>query len=73
MKLNDDVELEQVAAETHGHAGANITGLCSEAALQLIREKMDLFDQVFSLAITSFVLSWDTRKIRLLWGFFKYY
>jgi len=44
MKLNDDVELEQVAAETHGHVGADIAALCSEAALQQIREKMDLID-----------------------------
>lgn len=44
MKLADDVELEQVAAETHGHVGADIAALCSEAALQQIREKMDLID-----------------------------
>jgi len=44
MKLNDDVELEQVAAEAHGHVGADIAALCSEAALQQIREKMDLID-----------------------------
>merc|ERR1711928_147841 len=44
MKLSDDVELEQVAAETHGHVGADIAALCSEAALQQIREKMDLID-----------------------------
>lgn len=44
MKLNDDVDLEQVAAETHGHVGADIAALCSEAALQQIREKMDLID-----------------------------
>merc|ERR1712227_536375 len=35
MKLADDLDLEQVAAETHGHV---------EAALQQIREKMDLID-----------------------------
>merc|ERR1712179_190052 len=44
MKLSDDVELEQVAAETHGHVGADLAALCSEAALQQIREKMDLID-----------------------------
>lgn len=44
MKLADDVDLEQVAAETHGHVGADIAALCSEAALQQIREKMDLID-----------------------------
>ena len=36
--------LSQVAAETHGHVGADLAALCSEAALQQIREKMDLID-----------------------------
>lgn len=44
MKLCDDVDLEQVASETHGHVGADLAALCSEAALQQIREKMDLID-----------------------------
>merc|ERR1712107_795312 len=44
MKLHDDLYLEQVAAETHGHVGADLAALCSEAALQQIREKMDLID-----------------------------
>merc|ERR1711981_956316 len=44
MKLGDDVDLEQVAAETRGHVGADLAALCSEAALQQIREKMDLID-----------------------------
>lgn len=44
MKLSDDVDLEQIAAETHGHVGADLASLCSEAALQQIREKMDVID-----------------------------
>ena len=44
MRLADDLDLEQVAAETHGHVGADLAALCSEAALQQIREKMDLID-----------------------------
>jgi len=44
MKLADDVDLEQVANETHGHVGADLAALCSEAALQQIRNKMDLID-----------------------------
>ncbi|KAJ1568264.1 AAA ATPase cdc48 [Cladochytrium tenue] len=44
MKLADDVDLEQIAAETHGHVGADLASLCSEAAMQQIREKMDLID-----------------------------
>ena len=34
----------QVAAESHGHVGADLAALCSEAALQQIRGKMDLID-----------------------------
>lgn len=39
MKLADDVDLEALAAETHGYVGADIASLCSEAAMQQIREK----------------------------------
>eukprot|EP00960_Hanusia_phi_P059808 764295-Hanusia_phi.AAC.7 len=44
MKLSDDVNLEQVARETHGYVGADLAALCTEAALQCIREKMDVID-----------------------------
>jgi transitional endoplasmic reticulum ATPase len=44
MKLADDVDLEQIAADTHGYVGADIASLCSEGAMQQIREKMDLID-----------------------------
>eukprot|EP00041_Stephanoeca_diplocostata_P025121 m.651342 g.651342 ORF g.651342 m.651342 type:complete len:827 (+) comp22674_c0_seq1:174-2654(+) len=48
MKLCTDgegkVDLEQIAAETHGYVGSDLAALCSEAALQQIRERMDLID-----------------------------
>jgi len=44
MKLNADVKLEDIAANTHGFVGADLAQLCTEAALQCIREKMDLID-----------------------------
>ncbi|CAF1404871.1 unnamed protein product, partial [Adineta steineri] len=44
MKLDDKVDLEQIGNETHGYVGADIASLCSEAALQQIREKMDVID-----------------------------
>ncbi|CAB1332391.1 unnamed protein product, partial [Coregonus sp. 'balchen'] len=44
MKLSDNVDLEQVANQTHGHVGADLAALCSEAALQAIRKKMDLIN-----------------------------
>merc|ERR1719478_276578 len=44
MKLAEDVDPEAVAKETHGFVGADIAALCTEAAMQCIREKMDLID-----------------------------
>lgn len=38
------VDLEAIAAETHGYVGSDLAALCSEAALQQIRERMDLID-----------------------------
>lgn len=34
----------RVANECHGYVGADLASLCSEAALQQIREKMELID-----------------------------
>uniref|UniRef100_A0A7S2RIJ4 Cell division cycle protein 48 n=1 Tax=Mucochytrium quahogii TaxID=96639 RepID=A0A7S2RIJ4_9STRA len=44
MKLDDSVDPELIAKETHGFVGADIAALCTEAAMQCIREKMDLID-----------------------------
>lgn len=44
MKLAEDVDLPAVAKDTHGFVGADLAQLCSEAALQCIREKMHLID-----------------------------
>ncbi|XP_047084260.1 cell division control protein 48 homolog D-like [Lolium rigidum] len=44
MKLSEDVNLEVVAKDTHGYVGADLAALCTEAALQCIREKMDVID-----------------------------
>jgi len=44
MKLDDDVDPEAIARDTHGFVGADIAALCTEAAMQCIREKMDLID-----------------------------
>ena len=37
MKLADDVDLEQVAGESHGFVGSDLASICSEAALQQVR------------------------------------
>eukprot|EP01125_Pyxidicula_operculata_P005660 TRINITY_DN1984_c0_g1_i1.p1 TRINITY_DN1984_c0_g1~~TRINITY_DN1984_c0_g1_i1.p1 ORF type:complete len:808 (-),score=274.38 TRINITY_DN1984_c0_g1_i1:119-2542(-) len=44
MKLDENVDLETIAGETHGHVGADLAALCTEAALQCIREKMEFID-----------------------------
>lgn len=44
MKLDKDVNLEQIAKDTHGYVGADLAQLCMESAFQAIREKMHLID-----------------------------
>ncbi|KAM1374743.1 hypothetical protein ACFX2I_025264 [Malus domestica] len=44
MKLTEDVDLKKIAKDTHGYVGADLTALCTEGALQCIREKMDVID-----------------------------
>jgi len=44
MKLADDVELESIADATHGFVGADLAQLCTEAALNCIREQLDFID-----------------------------
>lgn len=44
MNLSEDVDLEEVAKEIHGFTGSDIASLCSEAAIQQIREKLPLID-----------------------------
>lgn len=44
MKLADDVDPESIAKDTHGFVGADMAALCTEAAMQCIREKMDIID-----------------------------
>ncbi|KAF8396532.1 hypothetical protein HHK36_018156 [Tetracentron sinense] len=44
MKLSEDVDLERIAKDTPGYVGADLASLCTEAALQCIREKMDVID-----------------------------
>ena len=44
MKLAEDVDLAAVAKDTHGFVGADLAQLCTESALQCIREKLDIID-----------------------------
>jgi transitional endoplasmic reticulum ATPase len=44
MKLSEDVDLESVATGTHGFVGSDLSSLCTEAAMQCVREKLDIID-----------------------------
>lgn len=44
MNLDESADLEEIAKETHGFTGSDIASLCSEAAIQQIREKLPLID-----------------------------
>ena len=44
MKLDPSVDLTKVAKESHGFVGADVAQLCTEAAMQCIREKMSIID-----------------------------
>lgn len=44
MKLAPDVDLESVASGTHGFVGSDLNSLCTEAAMQCVREKLDIID-----------------------------
>ena len=44
MKLSEDVDIADLAKNTHGFVGADLAQLCAEAAMNCIREKMDLID-----------------------------
>ncbi len=74
-KVKSDVikiEFLQIAAETHGHVGADLASLCSEAALQQIREKMDLIDleedQIDAEVLNSLAVSMENFRV----GFFGF-
>ena len=57
----------QVASETHGHVGSDLAALCSEAALQQIREKMDLIDledeQIDAEVLDSLAVSMEDFRV----------
>lgn len=44
MKLAPDVDLVDIAHNTHGFVGSDLQQVCTEAAMQCVREKMDYID-----------------------------
>ena len=59
----------QIANETHGHVGSDLAALCSEAALQQIRKKMDLIDleedTIDAEVMDSLAVSMDDFRVRI--------
>mmetsp|Transcript_45746 Transcript_45746/g.91556 ORF Transcript_45746/g.91556 Transcript_45746/m.91556 type:complete len:790 (+) Transcript_45746:76-2445(+) len=44
MRLSRDVDLEEVCKETYGFVGADLAQLCTEAAMNCIKEKTEIID-----------------------------
>ncbi len=44
MPLADDVELDELAGQTHGYVGADLEALCREAAMSALRRKLPEVD-----------------------------
>jgi len=44
MALDENVDLETLAKDTHGFVGADMASLCVEAAMECIRDKMGIID-----------------------------
>lgn len=42
--MSDDVDPQAIAKQTHGFVGSDIAALCTESAMQCIREKMSIID-----------------------------
>jgi transitional endoplasmic reticulum ATPase len=44
MKLSKDCDIVEIAKDTHGYVGADLSQLCMEAAFEAIREKLPMID-----------------------------
>jgi transitional endoplasmic reticulum ATPase len=44
MLLSNDIDLEEICRETYGFVGADIAQLCTEAAMECVREKTESID-----------------------------
>ncbi|CAF4968706.1 unnamed protein product, partial [Rotaria sp. Silwood1] len=69
MKVDGNVNLEQISNETHGYVGADLASLCSEAALQQIREKKHVIDleehTINAEALNSLVITQENFRFAL--------
>ena len=76
MKLEDNVDLESISGETHGYVGADLAQLCTEAALQCIREKMDVIDleddTISAQVLESMAVTQDHFRVRTFEALFTF-
>jgi len=62
MPLSDDVDLEEIAENTHGYVGADLEALCKEAAMSVLRNvlpKIDMDEEIPSDILEELVVNRD--------------
>lgn len=69
MRLSSDVNIEEICKETYGFVGADLAQLCTEAAMQCIKEKSEFFDideeKIDSSVLNSLFVSQDNFRTAL--------
>jgi len=69
MRLSSNVNIEEICKETYGFVGADLAQLCTEAAMQCIREKSEFYDideeKIDPLILNSLFVSQDNFRTAL--------
>ena len=69
MRLSSDVNIEEICKETYGFVGADLAQLCTEAAMQCIREKSEFLDideeKIDGAVLNSLFVSQDNFRAAL--------
>ena len=69
MRLSSEVNIEEICKETYGFVGADLAQLCTEAAMQCIREKFEFFDideeKIDNTVLNSLFVSQDNFRVAL--------
>ena len=68
MPLNEDVDLEKIAAKSHGYVGADLEYLCKEAAMKCLRRvlpEIDLADEKISAKVLEKLVVYNEDFLKL--------
>merc|ERR1711966_51590 len=69
MRLSSDINIEEICKETYGFVGADLAQLCTEAAMECIREKSEFFDndeeKIDNTVLNSLFVSQDNFRVAL--------